>query len=97
MHQSHPLATTTAVSCQRRSAAAEDEGRSAKPRLTVSVLSEGNMQKGVGGFFGNRTSGSHLDQREAHGSGTGRRLSMPKRKLEVTCAPVFICMFLMQV
>lgn len=51
------------------------------------------MQKGVGGFFGNRTSGSHLDQREAHGSGTGRRLSMPKRKLE----PVFICMFLMQV
>lgn len=48
LHHSHPLTTATAASCQRRSAAAEDKGRSAKPRLTASILAEGNAGRGVG-------------------------------------------------
>lgn len=89
LHQSHPLTTATAASCQRRSAAAEEEGRSAKPRLTASVLAEGNVGKGGWGLV-NRTSGSHLDQREAHGSRTGRQQSMPRRKWEVVCVCVHV-------
>lgn len=48
LHHSHPLTTTTAASCQHRSAAAENEGRSAKPHLTALVLAKGNARQGVG-------------------------------------------------
>lgn len=91
LHQSHPLTATTAASCQRRSAAAEGKGRSAKPRLTASVLAEGSLEW-EGGLV-NRTSGSHLDQREAHGSGTGRRPGMPRRKWEVMSVCMFMSVF----
>lgn len=49
LHQSRSLAAAaTAASRQRRPAAAEDEGESAKPRLTASVLAERTVLKGVG-------------------------------------------------
>lgn len=91
-HHSHPLTTATAASCQRRSAAAEGEGRSAKSPW---FWPKGTCRRGGfgGGGLVNRTSGSHLDQKEAHWSGMGCRLSMQGRKWEVMRVCMLVCMF----
>lgn len=67
-------------------------GRGEECETAFNSLGSGWRERGEGvGGLVNRTSGSHLDQRKAYGSGTGRRLSMPRRKWKVVCMCVFIC------